>query len=106
VDVARAFIDVQIMCAIFPIRVGKLTGKLAFLTIADCETEAVISIKPITFMASIYHSTPSKAMQTSTLFPRRIPQAGNVEFPLSTHPIRGVEVENSRCGRIETELTL
>ena len=39
----------------------------------------------------------------STLFPLRIPRGREVEFPLSTHPIRGVEVENSRHGNHEPE---
>jgi hypothetical protein len=46
-------------------------------------------------------STPFPIKQNkiiSTLFPRRIPRGREVEFPLSTHPIRGVEVENSRHG--------
>jgi hypothetical protein len=34
----------------------------------------------------------------STLFPRIIPRRREVEFPLSTRPYKGVEVENSRHG--------
>ena len=41
---------------------------------------------------------PAHKGETSTLFPRRIPRGREVEFPLSTHPIRGVEVENSWHG--------
>jgi hypothetical protein len=46
----------------------------------------------------MYSTREAMRTKISTLFPRIIPRGKGGEFPLSTHPIRGVEVENSQLG--------
>ena len=53
-------------CAIFPsLRVRKLTGKPAFLTIADCESEA----RRIQIQTASFKATESRALRIHSDFP-------------------------------------